>query len=50
MHSRFVHDPSGAIAIEHCLIVTLIAVVNIAAVTLVGSTLNCNFNTISRSL
>jgi pilus assembly protein Flp/PilA len=50
LHSCFVHDASGTTAIEHGLIVALIAVVIIAAVTLVGSNLNGNFNTISRSL
>jgi pilus assembly protein Flp/PilA len=45
--TRFVQDESGATAIEYGLIVALIAVVIIGAVTLVGTNLNTNYNSIN---
>jgi pilus assembly protein Flp/PilA len=50
LFSRFVQDESGATAIEYGLIVALIAVVIIGAVTLVGTNLNNNFNSINTAL
>jgi pilus assembly protein Flp/PilA len=47
---RFAHDESGATAIEYGLIVALIAVVIIGAVTLVGTNLNTNYNSINSAL
>jgi pilus assembly protein Flp/PilA len=48
--TRFVQDESGATAIEYGLIVALIAVVIIGAVTLVGTNLNTNYNSINSAL
>ena len=47
---HFVHDVSGATAIEYGLIAALIAVVIIGAVTAVGTSLSTTFTTISGSL
>lgn len=46
----FSSDESGATAIEYGLIAALIAVVIIAAVTLVGTDLGNSFNNISNNL
>ena len=48
--SRFVRDDSGATAIEYGLIAALIAVVIVAAVSLVGTTLSTTFNTVATNL
>jgi pilus assembly protein Flp/PilA len=48
--SRFVRDESGVTAIEYGLIAALIAVVIIAAVTIVGTQLVLVFTAISNAL
>ena len=48
--SRFLKDESGATAIEYGLIAALIAVVIIAAVTIVGTQLKKTFSTIGTKL
>jgi len=48
--SRFVHDESGATAIEYGLIAALIAVVIIGALTSIGSNLNTKFNSVATAL
>lgn len=48
--SRAVHDKGGATAIEYGLIAALIAVVIIAAVTLVGTNLSTTFNSVANAL
>jgi pilus assembly protein Flp/PilA len=48
--SRFAHDESGVTAIEYGLIAALIAVVIIAAVTLVGTDLQATFNAVGTAL
>ena len=48
--SRFVKDESGAALVEYGILVGLIAVVCIAAVTLLGTTINGVFNTINADL
>lgn len=48
--SRFVHDESGATAIEYGLIAALIAVVIITAVQLVGTNLQTTFTAVSTAL
>jgi len=48
--SRFVHDETGVTAIEYGLIAALIAVVIIASVTLVGTSLQGVFTAISTAL
>jgi pilus assembly protein Flp/PilA len=48
--SRFVRDESGATAIEYGLIAALIAVVIVAAVSLVGTSLSTTFNTVATNL
>jgi pilus assembly protein Flp/PilA len=45
--ARFHRDESGATAIEYGLIVSLIAVVIIAAVVTVGTNLSSQFNTVA---
>ena len=50
LFSRFVHDESGATAIEYGLIAAVIAVVIIGAVTAVGTKLSTTFTTVSGSL
>jgi pilus assembly protein Flp/PilA len=50
LFSRFMHDESGATAIEYGLIAALIAVVIIGAVTAVGTKLSTTFTTVSTSL
>jgi pilus assembly protein Flp/PilA len=47
---RFVRDEQGATAIEYGLIAALIAVVVIAAATLVGTNLSSTFNNVATSL
>jgi len=47
---RFIHDESGATAIEYGLIAALIAVVIIGAVTAVGTKLSTTFTTVSSNL
>ncbi|MEL7480641.1 MAG: Flp family type IVb pilin [Pseudomonadota bacterium] len=48
--ARFLKDESGATAIEYGLIAALIAVVIIAAVTNVGSSVSTQFETISTEI
>ena len=48
--SNFVHDESGATAIEYGLIAALIAVAIITAVTTVGGKLTSTFNLVAASL
>jgi pilus assembly protein Flp/PilA len=48
--SRFLHDESGATAIEYCLIAVGISIVILAAVNGIGTTLNTNFTSINSSL
>jgi pilus assembly protein Flp/PilA len=48
--SRFMTDESGVTAIEYGLIAALIAVVIIAAVSLVGTNLTTVFSTVAGSL
>jgi pilus assembly protein Flp/PilA len=48
--SRFVTNESGVTAIEYGLIAALIAVVIIASVTLVGTSLQTVFGTVSTAL
>ena len=48
--ARFLKDESGATAIEYGLIVALIAVVIIAAVTAIGTTLNGTFTSVDSAL
>ncbi|HVE04564.1 MAG TPA: Flp family type IVb pilin [Rhizomicrobium sp.] len=50
LFSRFMHDESGATAIEYGLIAALIAVVIIGAVTAVGTKLSTTFTTVSTNL
>jgi pilus assembly protein Flp/PilA len=50
LFSKFMHDESGATAIEYGLIAALIAVVIIGAVTAVGTKLSTTFTTVSTSL
>lgn len=47
---QFVKQDEGATAVEYGLMVSLIAVVIIAAVTLIGTGLNVVFNTVAASL
>jgi len=46
----FIHDDSGATAIEYGLIAALIAVVIIGAVTAVGTSLSATFQTVAGSI
>ena len=48
--TRFLKDESGATAIEYGLIVALIAVVIIAAVTAIGTTLNDTFTGVGTAI
>jgi pilus assembly protein Flp/PilA len=48
--SKFLHDESGATAIEYCLIAVGLSIVIITAVNGIGSTLNTNFSSINTSL
>ena len=50
LFSEFLHDQSGATAIEYCLIATGIAFVIIAAVNGIGSSLNGTFTSVNSSL
>jgi pilus assembly protein Flp/PilA len=47
---RFLHDDSGATAIEYCLIAVGLSIVILAAVNGIGTTLNTNFASINSSL
>lgn len=47
---KFMKDESGATAIEYGLIAALIAVVIIAAVTSVGTSLNATFTSVNTAL
>ena len=47
--SSFVHDESGATAIEYALIAALIAIVIVTAVTSVGSKLSSTFTAVAGS-
>ena len=48
--SRFLHDKSGATAIEYCLIAVGLSIVILAAVNGIGTTLNTNFTSLNTSL
>ena len=48
--SKFLRDQSGATAIEYCLIAVGIAIVIIAAVNGIGSSLNTSFTSVNSSL
>jgi pilus assembly protein Flp/PilA len=48
--SRFLHDESGATAIEYCLIAVGLSIVILAAVNGIGTTLNTNFTSLNTSL
>jgi pilus assembly protein Flp/PilA len=48
--SQFLHDESGATAIEYCLIAVGLSIVIITAVNGIGSTVNTNFTSINTSL
>ena len=48
--TRFKNDESGATAIEYGLIAALVAVVLITALSLMGTSLENKFNTVSDSL
>jgi pilus assembly protein Flp/PilA len=48
--SRFVREEEGASMVEYGLLVALIAVVAIAAVTLVGGAVRDNFNEVGTAL
>ena len=48
--SKFLHDQSGATAIEYCLIAVGLSIVIIAAVKGIGSTLNTSFTSVNSSL
>jgi pilus assembly protein Flp/PilA len=48
--SRFLHDESGATAIEYGLIAALISVAIIAALTSVGTNLSTTFNNVASAL
>ena len=48
--SRFVHDESGATAIEYGLIAALIAVVIISAVTTLGTTISSKFTAVTTGM
>ena len=47
---RFLHDTSGATAIEYSLIAGLIALVCIGAFTVIGTKLSTKFNAVARGL
>jgi pilus assembly protein Flp/PilA len=47
---RFMREEEGATAVEYGLMVALIAVVIIAAVTLIGTNLNTVFNRVATAL
>jgi len=50
MMTRFKNDESGATAIEYGLIAALVAVVLITALSLMGTSLENKFNTVSDTL
>ncbi len=50
MLNRFIRDENGATAIEYGLIAALIAVVIIAALTLLGTAISEKFSTIAASV
>ena len=47
---KFFRDEEGATAVEYGLMVALIAIVIIAAVTLLGTALNAKFQTVASSV
>jgi len=47
---RFIRDEEGVTAIEYALIASLIAVVIIAAVSLVGQDVNLTFNKVANAI
>lgn len=50
MIAKFIRDENGATAIEYGLIAALIAVVIIAALTLLGTAISTKFSTIATSV
>jgi pilus assembly protein Flp/PilA len=50
MITRFIQDENGATAIEYGLIAALIAVVIIAALSLLGNSISSKFQTIANSV
>lgn len=50
MITKFIRDENGATAIEYGLIAALIAVVIIAALTALGTSISAKFNTIATSV
>ena len=48
--SRFLHDETGATAIEYCLIAVGLSIVILAAVNGIGTRLNTNFTSVNSSL
>ena len=48
--SKFLHDQSGATAIEYCLIAAGISIVIVVAASGIGSTLNGSFTSVNSSL
>jgi len=50
MLKRFFLDEAGASAVEYCLLVALIAVVIVAAVQILGTTLSSTFNSAATSI
>jgi pilus assembly protein Flp/PilA len=50
MIAKFIRDENGATAIEYGLIAALIAVVIIAALTLLGTSISSKFTTIANSV
>jgi pilus assembly protein Flp/PilA len=48
--SKFLHDESGATAIEYCLIAVGISIVILVAVNGMGTTLNTSFTSVNTSL
>ena len=48
--SKFLHDQSGATAIEYCLIAAGISIVIVVAANGIGTTLNTSFTSVNSSL
>ncbi len=48
--SRIIREEEGASMVEYGLLVALIAIVAIAAITLVGTAVSDNFNSVANSL
>jgi pilus assembly protein Flp/PilA len=48
--SRFVRDEEGATMVEYALMVALIAIVAIAAVTLIGTNVSTKFSTVGTTI